>query len=280
MQKLNINLHKILRSRLKGWKGRLLPGFVISGLERFIHQEELNAVLDALYPSEGSEFASHVYDYFELKLKVKGLENIPDKGRFIFASNHPLGGLDGIGLISVLGSLYGDENVRFLVNDMLMHVEPLRNVFLPINKYGSQGREAARAIGRAYESDKQIIVFPAGLVSRLHRGGEIKDLDWQKSFIQKAVEFERDIIPVYFEGLNRPRFYKTAYRRKKLGIKVNIEQAMLPAELCAARGKSFTICFGKPVTWSAIKDMLDSGNTPQQVAAHFKKLTYELKKEV
>lgn len=276
MEKLNINLHNILRTRIKGWKRFLIPGFVISGLERLIHQDELNAVLDETYPAEGSEFADKVYDYFNLTLEVEGEENIPEHGRFIFASNHPLGGLDGIGLIKILGKKYGDENLRFLVNDMLMNVEPLRPVFLPINKYGSQGREAARAVREAYDSDKQILIFPAGLVSRLHPDGGIRDLEWQKSFIQKAIEHKRDIIPVRFEGLNRKRFYKIARWRKRLGLKVNIEQALLPAELCAARGKNFKVTFGAPISWQTLAEAISNGKTPSDLATNFSSRIYTL----
>lgn len=275
MEKLNINLQKILRSRL-GTKGRLIPGFLISALERFIHQDELNAVLDETYPSEGSEFAAKVYEYFDLSLDVEGMDNIPEDGRFIFASNHPLGGLDGIGLIKILGEKYGDDNIYFLVNDMLMNVEPLRPVFLPINKYGSQARAAAVAIRDAYKSDKQIVIFPAGLVSRLHPTGEIKDLDWQKSFVKNAIQFKRDVIPVRFEGLNRMKFYKTAYRRKKLGLKINIEQAMLPAELCAARGNLFKVTFGKPISWQSLEQSLTAGEAPSRLANRLRDEVYKL----
>lgn len=278
MQKLNINLHDILRNRIGGWKGRLVPGFIISALERLIHQDELNAVLDTTYPAEGTEFCDKVYDYFDLNLEVFGEENIPSEGRFIFASNHPLGGLDGIGLIKILGKRYGDRNLRFLVNDMLMNVEPLRTVFLPINKYGSQGRQAAKAIKEAYESDKQILIFPAGLVSRLHPDGEIKDLEWQKSFIQKAIEFKRDIIPVRFEGLNRRSFYRTAKWRKRIGLKVNLEQALLPAELCASRGKSFKVTFGTPISWQSLADAISKGQSPALLASDMRLHVHSLRK--
>ena len=275
---LKIDLNKIIRSRIGGWKGRLIPGFIISALERLIHQNELNATLEATFPAEGTAFAKAIYDYFGLSLQTFGEENIPDSGRFIFASNHPLGGLDGIGLIKVLGERYGDDadGIRFLVNDMLMNVEPLRPVFLPINKYGSQGREAARAITRAYESDAQMLIFPAGLVSRLHPDGSIKDLTWQKSFIQKAIEHKRDIIPIHFKGLNRMKFYKTAKWRKKLGIKVNIEQAMLPAELCAARNNSYSVTFGSPISWRELADRIEHGATPADLAAEIRLIVHDL----
>lgn len=275
---MNIDLHRILRERVGGWKGKLIPGCLISALERMVHQRELNEVLDSVRPAQGTEFARKTYDYFDLTLESRGEENIPDEGRFIFASNHPLGGLDGIGLIKVLGRRYGDDGLRFLVNDMLMNVEPLRPVFLPINKYGSQGRAAASAIASAYASDVQMLIFPAGLVSRLQPGGAIEDLTWQKSFVQKAVEYRRDIIPVRFDGRNRMRFYRTARWRKRLGLKVNVEQAMLPAELCASRGKKFRVTFGRPIGWQEISARLSDGETPAQIAASIRSLIYGDKK--
>lgn len=269
-----IDLHRILKERIGGWKGRLIPGALITLLEKLVHQDELNAVLEATDPSTGSEFCRRTYDYFGLTLDVYGLDNLEAGKRYVFASNHPLGGLDGIGLIKVLGRRYGDDGLRFLVNDMLMNVEPLRPVFLPINKYGSQGRAAASAIASAYASDVQMLIFPAGLVSRLQPGGAIEDLTWQKSFVQKAVEYRRDIIPVRFEGRNRMRFYRTARWRKRLGLKVNVEQAMLPAELCASRGKKFRVTFGRPIGWQEISARLAAGETPAQIAASIRALIY------
>lgn len=271
MQLLKIDLTNIIRSRLGGNKGKLIPGFLLRALERIIHQDELNAVLEATYPMEGYRFAKGVYEYFNVRLIAEGLENIPPQGRFIFASNHPLGGLDGIGLIALLGERYGDDGIRFLVNDMLMNVEPLRPVFLPVNKYGSQGREAAAAINDAYRSDKQILIFPAGLCSRMNGSSEIRDLKWNKSFIAKAIEYQRDIIPVHFMGENRKRFYRLARMRKKLGIRINLEQAMLPAELCGARDKTFRVHFGKPISWQSLAA---STATHTQLAADIRNSIY------
>lgn len=272
MELLKIDLNRILRSRIGGWKGKLIPGFLISGLEKLIHQKELNEILSTTYPAEGSDFSDGVFRYLDLEISAYGMENIREGKRYVFASNHPLGGLDGIGLIKILGRRYGDDNVRFLVNDMLMNVEPLRKVFLPINKYGSQGREAARAINEAYASDRQILMFPAGLVSRLHPDGKIRDLEWQKSFISKAIESNRDIIPVYFEGLNRPRFYRIARLRRRLGIKINLEQALLPSEVCAARGKTFKVTFGKPIPVESLKE---SGKSYSELARNLHDYIYE-----
>lgn len=275
MKLLRINLHEILRKRL-GKKSRYVPGFLISGLERLVHQRELNEVLETTYPAEGVDFARQVYDYFGLTLEVDGLENVPDHGRFVFASNHPLGGLDGIGLIKILGEKYGDDGIRFLVNDLLMNVEPLRPVFLPVNKFGSQGRAAARGIAEAFDSERQLLIFPAGLCSRLGDDGKIRDLSWQKSFVQRAIASGRDIIPVKFVGENRHRFYRLARWRKKLGIGFNIEQVFLPAELCAARGKKFRVIFGKPVPHAELEARLAAGESVQSLVKYIRSLSEAL----
>lgn len=270
---LVIDLHKILRKRLPKKISGLVPDFLITALTRLIRQKELNEILRVTYPSRGSEFSRKVLEHLKINVEVVGMENIPEGKRLMFASNHPLGGLDGITLIAILGEKFGDNGIRFLVNDMLMNVEPLKEMFLPINKFGKQGREATVAINSAMASGSQIFQFPAGLCSRMNEKGEIKDLEWQKSFVSKAIEFKRDIVPVYFEGKNTQRFYKTARLRKRLGLKFNLEQILLPSEVCKARGNSYKIIFGKPVSWEELKR---SGQSPKVLAEGLRRQVYSM----
>lgn len=269
---LQIDLKEILRQRIPQATRRWIPGVLYTALEKIICQRELNGILQRTFPLRGSAFCNAVLADLEITVSVTGLDSLPP-GRYIFASNHPLGGLDGITLIAALGARYGDENIRFLVNDMLMHVEPLSDVFLPINKYGSQGRHAATAIANAYASDGQIVIFPAGLVSRLHDDGSIHDLKWNKAFVAKAMEYDRPIVPVFFDALNRHRFYRWARLRKRLGIKVNLEQVTLPSELVHSRGRHFRIIFGSPIAPSRLKD---SGRTPPVLAEAIRSMVYKL----
>ena len=270
---LQLDIRSILNSRIPKKKRKWIPSFLITGVEKLIRQKELNEILRATLPSEGSEFAKRVLEYLEISVSVEGLGNLEDGFRYMFASNHPLGGLDGMALITVLGSKYGDENMRFLVNDMLMNVEPLKGIFLPVNKFGKQGKAYAQIINEKMESDCQIFQFPAGLCSRLHDNGEIADLEWQKSFVAKAIEFKRDIVPVFFVGKNSKKFYKIARWRKKLGIKFNLEQILLPSELCKSRGSKYRIIFGKPVSWQSLAA---SGKTHKQLASELRSLSYGL----
>ena len=128
---LQLDVAGILRKRAPG-----IPGFVARLLARIVRQDELNRLLRVAFPGAGSDFSRRILRELDIDVQVSGIENIPDNGRLVFASNHPLGGLDGITLIALLGERYGDENIIFPVNDMLMHVRPLQGVFTPINKYG------------------------------------------------------------------------------------------------------------------------------------------------
>lgn len=254
MEVLQLNLTEIIKARA-GKKGKWIPRRLLHGLERIIRQDELNEMLRVAHPLEGSAFSRRILSHLDICVEVEGLDRLPEGEAYVFASNHPLGGLDGIALVAVLGERYGDDRIRVMVNDLLMNVRPLAGVFLPINKYGSAGaRESSRLLNESMEAGRHIVMFPAGLVSRLHPGGIIKDLDWRKSFVSKAMEFGRKVVPVRFEAANSMKFYRTARWRKKLGIKINVEQALLPSELCKARGNRFKITFGEPVDVRALSE--------------------------
>ena len=172
----------------------------------------------------------------------------------------------------MIGQHY-DGKIRYLVNDLLLYLSNLRSIFVPINKHGAQGKNNARLIDEAYASENQIVTFPAGLCSR-KINGQIQDTDWKKSFIQKAVEHQRDVVPVYFEGRNSNFFYRLANLRKRLGIKMNYEMIYLPDEMFRFKHKTFRIHFGKPVPWQTF----DSSKKPAEWAEWVKELAYNLRK--
>ena len=249
---------------------RLIPGFAYSLLKRLIHQDGINEFIARYGDRKGLDFADGMMEFLKVTYDVKGLEHLPQAdGRYIFASNHPLGGPDGVILISFLGKHYPD--LKFPVNDLLLNLKNLNNIFLPVNKHGSMSREAAAAIEQAYASSCQIIMFPAGLCSRKMKG-EIRDLAWQKSFVTKAVQYQRDIIPIFFSGKNSNFFYNLANLRKKLQLKYNVEMLWLPDETFKKIGKHFTIYIGQPISWKS----LDKSRKPAEWAEEIKKQVYSL----
>lgn len=264
-----IDVDKVLKSKNPSL-ARIIPGFFIRYLKRVVHQDEINVFLTQSANLHDADLISAFLRHFGIKYSVHGSENIPASGRYIFVSNHPLGGLDGVVFINELAKHFPD--IKFPVNDILTYIENLSGVFLPINKHGSQGRDAAKGIEEAYASGSQILYFPAGLCSR-KRKGVISDLDWHKSFVVKAVQHKRDVVPCYFSGRNSNFFYNLANIRKFLGLKANIEMLYLPDEMFRQIGTELHLVFGKPIPWT----YFDRSKTPSEWAEFVKAETYKLK---
>jgi len=264
-----LDLDKVFREKAPKLYSRT-PKFVINYIKRKIHLNELNEILTIYADKYGVDFMEAVVGYFGLQLKVEGLDRIPQDGRYVFVSNHPLGGLDGICLSAVIGRRF-DDKIKYLVNDVLYFIKNLQPIFIPVNKYGAQAKDKAKALSDAYASDNQIITFPAGLCSR-KMNGKVIDLPWQKSFVQKAIESKRDVIPVYFDARNSNFFYRFANFRKTIGVKFNIELFFLPDEMFKNKNETFLIKFGKPIPYTEF----DSSKTAQQWAEEVRKKTYSL----
>ena len=152
-----------------------------------------------------------------------------------------------------------------------MNLKNLNNIFLPVNKHGALAKEAAVDLEAAFASDAQVITFPAGMVSRKYNG-VVHDPEWQKSFITKAIKYQRDIIPIRVKAENSKFFYNLANFRTKIGLKVNLEMMYLPKETFKKRGSTFTLVIGKPIKWES----LDKSKTPKEWAAEIKKIVYQL----
>ena len=265
---MKIDVDIVLRDRLpKHYK--YIPRFVVRWLERTICQDRLNAILEKMAGKNSVDAATAALNEMGITVNATGLDKLSD-GRFMFVSNHPLGGLDGLALISLLGNRY-DKKINLLVNDLLMAVEPLRGVFLPVNKYGKQSRVAATQIDEALQSDDQFITFPAGLCSRMQPDGTIADLPWQKAAVVHATNYQRDIVPIYFNAHNSKFFYRFAKWRKRLGIKFNIELIFLPKEMIKKSGSTLQVIIGEPILWTAI-----DASRPKQEAARLREIVINM----
>lgn len=249
-----------------------IPKVFIRYLERKVHQDELNEILTVYHDKDGVDFMKSCVEYFNLDLKVSGLDTIPMNERYIFASNHPLGGLDGICLSAVIGEKF-DKQIKYPVNDILLNIKNLRSIFIPINKHGSQNKKEANLMNEAFTSNNQIITFPAGLCSR-KTNGEVSDTEWKKMFISKAIETKRSVVPVYFEGYNSNFFYRFANIRRRLGIKFNIEMLFLPDEMFKNKSASFSITFGEPISW----ECFDKSKSIKDWVQYVREKAYDLAK--
>lgn len=264
-----IDIDRILREKAPK-RYKYIPRFLVSYLKRIIHQEEINVFLEDAKDQVGVDFLKASLDFLDTKIEVQGLENLPKDALFTFASNHPLGGQDGVALGYVLGKYY-DGKVKYLVNDLLMNLKGLAPLCIPINKTGKQSKDFPMMVEAGFKSDDQLIMFPAGLCSRRQKG-VIRDLKWSKTFIVKSVQNQRDVVPVHFDGRNSDFFYNLANRCKALGIKFNIAMLYLVDEMFKNRHKTFTVTFGKPIPWQTF----DKSKTPAEWAEYVKEEVYKL----
>ena len=268
-----IDIDEILRSKA-GPKAKRIPRFIVAWLKRRLHQDQVNDFLRIIGDKEGVPWLKGCLDFLDTKLEVKGLENLPsdaDGRRFTFVSNHPLGGQDGVALGYVLGTHY-DGRIKYLVSDLLLFLPGLAPLCIPINKTGKQSRQFPAMVEAGFSGDDHILMFPAGLCSR-RRHGEIRDLPWNKTFITKSVQHQRDVVPIYFSGRNSNKFYTIANLCKMLGLKFNLAMLYLVDELFKNQHKTFEVHIGRPIPWQTF----DRSRTATQWAAYVQDIVYQLK---
>ena len=233
-----IDVERILRSKVGG-KARFAARFLVNWLRRIVHEDEVNAFLGEHCDLEGTPWLEACVRYLDMKVTIEGIENLPRK----------------------------DDGKRYI---FLMFLPGLRPVCVGINKTGRNGAEMAEAVETAFESDNHIIMFPAGLNSRMI-DGRVHDIPWKKTFVSKSVQYQRDVVPIYFSGRNSNRFYRIAHWQERLGLKVNIAMLFLVDEMYRNRHKSFRVVIGKPIPWQTF----DRSRTPMEWAARVEDEVYQ-----
>ena len=273
MMPLQFDIRAILKSKAPKAK---VPNCIIRYLERIVHVKQMNAFLRKYPDLKGYAFIDRViHEELGCTASIDGTENIPANGKpVIFVSNHPLGGLDGMIIAQMIHESRSDKReLKVIVNELLMYMEPINGLWAPVNKVGRLTKEQAAEQQRMWESETDVLTFPAGACSRLqHIDGkwQIQDLEWQKNFVQRAREYKRDVVPIYFEGKNSRFFYTLAYIRKLLHIKLNIEMLYLVDEMYGAHGKHFKVHVLPPIPYSTF----DNTKTPKQWAQYVKSIVY------
>lgn len=257
---------------IKGKNPKLLkwtPRFFLRYLKRKIHEDDINIAMSEYKGANGYDFSKFVIDRFNIQVEIHGLENIPKTGGVVLASNHPLGGMDAMAIITEVYPYRQD--FKFIVNDILMNLENLKDMFVGVNKHGTNSKAALETLNAQFSSEEATFLFPAGLVSRKKKG-KIKDLEWKKTFVTRARKFERDIIPVHIDGQLSKFFYRLSNFRTKIGIKANIEMLYLVDELFKQEDKVMRIHFGEPIPYSTF----DKSKKDVEWAAWIKEKVYAL----
>jgi len=226
---------------------RFIPGFIYRFIHNMLALDDINEILRNHGHKKDFEFANASIEMFNVSVELIGEGNLPKGGPFIFVSNHPLGGFDGVLLIREIGERY-DRKYKVLVNDILMNIKNMNGVFFPLNKHGRQKAEHVKQLDEIFKSDLHVMTFPSGLVSRRSKG-KIMDPEWKKNFVTKSQQYKRDVVPIHFSGRCSNFFFNFANIRKFLGIKSNLEMFLLPRETFKHRNNHYVITIGKPIPY-------------------------------
>lgn len=250
---------------------KYIPNFLLRYIKKTLHEKQVNTFIDRHKDKNSFEFCKAVIEYFNIQLNVEGLENIPKTGGTILACNHPLGGMDAMALVIVIEPIRKD--IKFIVNDILLNLENLKEMFVGVNKVGKNQKESLKKVDELFDTDQLICLFPAGLVSR-KKNGKVRDLEWKKTFVTRSKKREKQILPVYLDGELSNFFYRLSNLRSALKIKANIEMFYLVNELYKQKNKSMKVVFGDPIA----SHTLDKNKTDLEWAQVIKNKVYQLAK--
>ena len=247
-----------------------MPRFCIALLRKVIRQNEINRILTTYSDYKGVEFLPRVLEELNLKVEIEGIDNLPDNGKCFFVANHPFGFVDGMVLTNTVAGKYG--NFKAIGNEIFMLVPHVRSIIAAVNVWGTNSRSYINELEKVFSSGMPITHFPAGKVSRLSKG-RVEDGEWQKSFIKKAVEHKRDIVPFYFPGRNSLLFYTVFILRRALGVRATLELALLPHEIFNKRNKTIRVRIGRPISFQTF----DNSRSYYDWAQYVKGQVYSLR---
>jgi putative hemolysin len=246
---------------------KFLPNFLIRYIQRVLHEVDVNEVIVSNKNKHNQDFCQAVIDRFNIKIEVEGIENVPLNGGVTLAMNHPLGGMDAMALVTALKNQRSD--LKFIVNDILLHLDSMNGMFVGVNKHGKNSNSNLLKIDEIFSSGNAVCIFPAGLVSR-KINGKVQDLEWKKTFVSLSIKHNQPIVPVYIDGKLSNFFYRLANFRKSIGIKANIEMFFLVDELFKQKDVTMKLIFGKPI----YPEMLDKSKSQKGWAEEIRRQVY------
>lgn len=219
----------------------------LSFLRRITHEQEVNRFLEQHSQLTGFDFIDEVLDYFNFSYSISNRHrhNIPATGRVVIVANHPLGALDGLSLLKMVGEVRRD--VKIVANDMLLNFSALSPLFLPVDNLSKTTRKSS--VGNIIDSlnrDEAVIVFPAGEVSRIRPSG-VRDGKWNSGFLNFAKKTNAPVLPVFVGARNSSLFYSASMVYKPLS------GMMLAHEMFNKNSKTIQICVGEPIPYQQIE---------------------------
>ncbi|CAN8139193.1 L-ornithine N(alpha)-acyltransferase [uncultured Thiomicrorhabdus sp.] len=244
---------------------------IIKLLKKLLHEKEINDFIEQNQHLRGFAFLDQVLAHFDFSYQVNSqqLQRIPAEGKVIIVANHPIGSLDGLALLKLVRSVRAD--VRIVANDLLSNIEPLQDLFLPVDNMASNQHKAAfKAMLNALEGEQAVIIFPAGEVSRIRPNG-VKDGAWKSGFLKLAQRSQAPVLPIQIDARNSSLFYALSTLYKPLG------SLFLVQEMFNKTAQKIEFHIGKPISAETLQKAVEESSV-KVVAKQFRKHLYRLAK--
>ncbi len=251
-------------------KENVLKKSLLKIAKKIVHEDSINQFLSQNSHLKGFDFVDAVLDYFDFDYTVSSndLQNIPSTGKVIIIANHPLGGLDALCLLKLVGQIRKD--VKILANDFLVGFEALHSLMIPLDNFKDrQSKESIKKIYEALKNEEAIIIFPAGEVSRATPKG-VKDPAWNKGFLNFAKNSNSAILPIFLDAKNSKAFYTISLINKTFST------LLLSNEMFNKKSKNINIKIGQIIPSEHITP---KGLNKDFLVNLYKKHLYALKKE-
>jgi putative hemolysin len=196
-------------------------------------------------------------DRFKRVLKIEcGLDpgqlaSVPQEGPAVLIANHPLGGLEGILLASILKAVRPDYKI--FANVMLSFISELRDFFIftnPVLKGGRENYDSISQASRWLRDGHLLLVFPAGRVG-IYRAekGYVTDERWDMIALSLGLKANAAFIPLFVGGECSKTFSlmsRFIYPMKLL---------MLVREFISSFSKRVDFSIGRPVDIQRLQTM-------------------------
>jgi putative hemolysin len=215
MESQDKKIYKVvdIKSSIKNKYLKFLYSIIERPLEAFLGITDLNETYDRLVKKTSGNFFKRAVEAIGVDYEISetDLKKIPREGGLVVVSNHPLGGLDGIVLGSVLLSVR--EDAKIILNGLLANMPEIKEYAICVNPFGGKSATAQNVSSmkdtiRHLKNGGCIGTFPSGTVSHIHvKDCCISDPEWNTNIAQIARRTKANILPVYFDGRNSWLFY-------------------------------------------------------------------------
>jgi putative hemolysin len=255
-------------------KSRWIKKPTLGFLRKITHEQEVNQFLDTHQDLKGFDFIEQVLEFFNFSYTIseRDRKNIPASGRVVIVANHPLGALDGLSLLKMVGEIRRD--VKIIANDMLMNFSALESLFLPVDNLSKSTRKSSISrIVDALNNEEAVIVFPAGEVSRIRPNG-VRDGKWNSGFLNFAKKTNAPVLPIHVGAKNSPLFYSCSMVYKPLS------GMMLAHEMFKQNSKTITMKVGEAIPYQQIEQLpLGKAQKVKLIKRHLYRLTKKKNKK-